>query len=219
MEQTRIINGLTLEDALKQFEPMVYRYVRDARTNYVCNFEDLVQEGRMAIVRAFNSYKDNKGASLATWMHRYITGAIWDYQKRNLSCLARSSYVHQVMNKVGENATREELKAMKLEDSTIQAMQYIKQSYSTADFFALEERADEKFSLDEYLPFVEWKSYLTDEEVDLIERHFGFRNGNCEPMYKLAEEYGVSRSTMANRFKSALNKLRRIPGIEDYYYV
>ena len=52
MDNEMKVNGLTVDEALVKYEPMVHRIVSGASTSVVCTYDDLAQEGRMAIVVA-----------------------------------------------------------------------------------------------------------------------------------------------------------------------
>lgn len=214
MEQ-KIKDGLTLEAALEQYEPMVHHFANAANTNYVCNKEDLEQEGRMAIIKAFETYDPGKGTCFTTWVQHHIKGAILDFQKHNLSCLSGGCYLQQVMRDLGPEATLEDYQKRNMRTNTIQAMGYINNTFAVSNYDELEIVSDNAINLDFTFQLVDWRSYLSEEEIYIVENYYGF-NGEPQTFEVIGEHIGVSRKTASNKLKAALNKLRKIPGIEYY---
>lgn len=218
--ENKIIDGLTLEDALVQFEPMVHRLVNSAKTNYVCNYEDMVQEGRVAIIEAFNNYDSDKGASLTTWVYRYISGAILDYQKANLSILSGGHYLQDALRKTGPNATVEDLLALGYTKSTAIASTYINESYTGADYDQIKDFIEDPHRMEDNLAlgFFDWRKYLTEKEATVLSYIYGF--DGCEPLpqTEIARKMGLNRKTIKSTIDRAINKLRHCPEIGDYAF-
>jgi RNA polymerase sigma factor (sigma-70 family) len=210
-----LIEGLSINDALKQYEPMVHRFVNEAKTNHVCSKEDLCQEGRMAIVIAFRHFNPEYGASLTTWMYHMIKSAIIEYQKNHLSILSGGAYLQSILRKAGEDASVEEIMDLGVSKKTALASTYIKDSFSSVDYDELSSYiGDDGISIDkiESLP---WRSYLNEVEIYAIENYFGF-NGSRMTKTNIGEKLGRSRKAVDYLIKKALVKLRKIEGIEWY---
>lgn len=218
MENKRI-DGLTVEEMLVKFEPMIYKVVNSAKTNTVCNAEDMVQEGRLAIFKAFRDYEADRKIAFSTVAHKYITTAIVDYQKKHLSILSGGSYLQEIMKKAGPDATKEDLLAMGLRQNTVHAASYIKDSFATVEYDTLyDSPAVEDDFIDRLaLKSFDWRQYLDEREIFVIENHFGF-NGEALPSTVIGRILGVHRKTVINILNRALNKIRRAPDIGDYAF-
>ena len=218
MEDKRI-EGMTIDDAVQKYERMVYKVVNSANTNAVCNAEDLIQEGYMAIVEAFNTYDPEKGTAFSTWVYRYITGAILDYQKIHLNTLAGGAYLQSVMRKAGPDATPEDLIALGCRKETAYASTYINENFAAADYEALEELICDGDSMFDKmaLKLFDWRKHLTEEEVFVLESYYGF-NGESIPQTEIAKVLGKHRRTVGDIIQRALMKLRRNPDVVDYAF-
>lgn len=213
----KLIEGMTVEEALVKYERMVHKAVHSAKANTVCSYEDMVQEGFMAIVEAFDKFDERKGVAFSTYVHTYINGRILDYQKKHLSFLSGGHYLQAMLKKAGPDATEADLRAMKLSEESIRAAKYIDQNYITTDLEELEFVAAENGDPSENLAigFFDWKKYLTEKQAFVVEKYFGF---GCVPITKseIARLTNVSFKTVDATLKDALKKLKKVPGIEDY---
>jgi RNA polymerase sigma factor (sigma-70 family) len=212
-----VVEGITLEEALKKYEPMVHRFVNSAHTNHVCSKDDLCQEGRMAIVVAFRNFDPSKGASLTTWTYHMIKDAILEYQKQHLSILSGGAYLQSVLRKAGQDASIEEIMEFGVSKKTALAATYVKDSFSTVDYDELStivgDDGFEKYALDSF----DWQSHLTEPEIFAVGNFFGF-NGHRLTMQEIGEKMGRSRKSVSYLINKAIVKLKRAPGIEDYAF-
>lgn len=217
VDNEKRIEGLTCDEALKKYEPMVHRFANAARTNHVCSKEDLCQEGRMAIVIAFQNFDQAKGASLTTWVFHMIKDAILEYQKQHLSILSGGAYLQSVLRKAGQDASVEEIMEYGVSKKTAMAANYVKESFSSADYDELStligDDGFEKLALEQF----DWKPYLNSAEIYAIGNFFGF-NGQRMTMQEIGEQMGKSRKSVSYLINKALVKLRNVPGIEDYAF-
>ena len=220
MLEVKKIDGLTMEETLIKYEPMIHKLIKKATTNTVCSKEDLVQEGFTAIIKAFNCYDPSKGASFSTWVHHYISGALLDYQKNNLSTLSGGSYLQQILKKAGPAATMEELKVFHLNKSTLQAATYINANYSPADISLYKDKLiDETYQIPFEVEFFDWRQYLKEDEIFIIEKIFGFNEKNeCMMKKDLCKILGISKATLNKRLQKIIQKLKETPGITAYIY-
>ena len=209
------IEGLTVDDALEKYEPMVQKSVNGANMNYVCNREDLVQEGRMAVVLAFQSYDPEKGASLTTWTYHRIKDAVAEYQKQNLSVLSGGAYLQNALKKVGPDATIDELVESGVSRKTALAVTRFKDSFATADFDELENMIGADGVRSQTVESFNWQDYLTEPEIFAVGHYFGF-NGEHMTMREIGKHLGKSRKAVSYMINKAIVKLRHVPGIEAY---
>lgn len=213
----KLIEGLTVEEMVAKYTPMVHKAVHSAQKNCVCNAEDMVQEGFLAIVEAFNTYTPGKGTAFITWVYTRINGAILDYQKRHLSALASTGYLYTSLKKLGPDATPEQLIEMGHSKESAYAAMRIKNSFLMVDVDALEEVLfddDNIYDMIDLKAF-DWKKYLTEKEVDVIELFYGLSGQEPMSMSAIARKFGRSTKTLTETKERALRKLRNVPGIED----
>ena len=211
------IEGLTVDDALVKYEPMVQKSVNGANTNYVCNREDLVQEGRMAVVLAFQSYNPEKGATLTTWTYHRIKDAVAEYQKRHLSVLSGGAYLQNALKKIGHDATVEELVAGGVGKKTALAASRLKDSFATADIYELENMIGSDGVSCSQLEAFNWQDYLNKQEIFAISHYFGL-NEEKMSMKEIGQHLGKSRKSVSYMINKAIVKLRHAPGIEAYAF-
>jgi RNA polymerase sigma factor (sigma-70 family) len=212
-----VVDGITLEEALKRYEPMVHRFANSAHTNHVCSKEDLVQEGRMAIVMAFRNFDPSKGASLTTWTYHMIKDSILEYQKQHLSILSGGAYLQSVLRKAGHDASLEEIMEFGVSKKTAIAATYVKDSFSTVDYDELStvvgDSGLEKFDTDS----LDWQSYLNEDEIFAVGNFYGFF-GQRLTMQQIGERLGKSRKSISYMINKAIVKLRHVEGIEEYAF-
>ena len=213
-----VVEGITVEDALKRYEPMVHRFVNTAHTNHVCSKEDLAQEGRMAIVIAFNNFDPSKGASLTTWTYHMIKDAILEYQKQHLSILSGGAYLQSVLRKAGQDASVEEIMEFGVSKKTALAAAYVKDSFSSVDYDELATIVGDSGIERNALEFLDWESYLTKDEAFAVGSFYGF-NGPRMTMQQIGEKLCRSRKSVSYMLNKAINKLKKIPGIEEYAFM
>ena len=213
-----VVEGITLEEALKKYEPMVHRFVNTAHTNHVCSKDDLCQEGRMAIVVAFRNYDPSKGASLTTWTYHMIKDAILEYQKQHLSVLSGGAYLQSILRKAGQDASVEEIMEFGVSKKTALAATYVKESYSTVDYDELAtvvgDDGIERCELEAF----DWQSHLSKPEIYAVGNFFGF-NGKRMTMSEIGQRMGKSRKAVSYMINKALVKLKHVDGIADYAYM
>ena len=217
-ELVDVVEGITLEEALKKYEPMVHRFVNTAHTNHVCGKEDLIQEGRMAIVIAFQNYDPTKKATLTTWVYHMIKDAILEYQKQHLSILSGGAYLQSILRKAGHDASIEEIMEFGVSKKTALAATYIRESFSTVDYDELATMVGDDDVEHNALESFNWKDYLTEPEIFAVGNYFGF-NGGRMTMGEIGERMGRSRKSVSYLINKALVKLRKVDGVEDFAFI
>lgn len=212
-----VVEGITLEEALKKYEPMVHRFVNMANTNHVCSKDDLCQEGRMAIVIAFQNFDPSKGASLTTWTYHMIKDSILEYQKQHLSVLSGGAYLQGILRKAGYDASIEEIMEFGVSRKTALAATYIKESFSTVDYDELSTYVGDEGVKTNNLDSFDWKKHLNKAEIFAISNYYGFE-GPRKTMGEIGRVMGKSRKSVSYMINKALVKLRKVPGIEYYAF-
>lgn len=206
---------LSIEKALEQYEPMIHSFLKGAKCNAVCTYEDLVQEGRAAIVVAYRNYDSEKGASFTTWVYHMVKDAIIEYQKHHLSILSGGQYLHNIIRKAGEDASTEDIMSLGVSKKTAQQATVLRQSYATAPLDELSNYIgadDGGLNVDT----LNWRSALTPIEARIIGDLYGF-NGDVRSPKEVAKDLKISPKSVIYHREKALAKLRHLPGIEAYY--
>ena len=206
---------------LDQYENLIHKFVgeaiRKSATNAVCDPEDLYQEARMAIIQAYDSYDDEKGASFNTHIYNRVKYAILEYQKHNLGFLSGGEYLYQAMKKAGPDATIEDLMELGLSKETALVSTYFKlkpcqygECFNRADRKAREQLEEiEKHMFD-------YKKYLTEKEIFAIEHRFGLGYCDVLTMEEIGKHLGKSRKAVSYLINQAIVKLRHADGIEEF---
>lgn len=212
----RIIEGMTVEDAITKYERMVYKMVHAAKMNVVCSFEDLVQEGNLAIVNAFEKFDENKGVSFTTWVYTYIRGAILDYQKRCLSILSGTGYFQSVLHKEGQDVTPEKLIELGYSPELAKAVGYMANTYSSVHYDGLIDLvADEDYFDKVEIKQLPWRKYLTKREIEVIELAYGF-NGEPLTAAEISKKLGITSAYVTEVKRIAYKKLRKAYELKDF---
>ena len=212
-----VVEGITLEEALRKYEPMVHRFVNTAHTNHVCSKDDLCQEGRMAIVIAFQNFDPSKGASLTTWTYHMIKDAILEYQKQHLSILSGGAYLQGILRKAGHDASIEEIMEFGVSKKTALAAAYVRDSFSTVDYDELSTVVGHDGVESPSIDSLDWRAYLNEAEQFAVGNYFGF-NGRRMTMSEIGKIMNKSRKSVSYTINKALVKLRHIEGIEMYAF-
>lgn len=68
-----------IDNLLIQFEPLIYYHIHKMRLwhQFPAYRDDMVQEGRMGVLRAYNEYKDKP--NFVAYVHSTVRNAIYDY--------------------------------------------------------------------------------------------------------------------------------------------
>lgn len=183
------------------YEPIIKSVIKKY-INYAnkvgLDYDDLFQEASMAVLRAKNTYKDNKGMKLETWLYNNID---WRIQR-----VLEANKKHE--NIISVNSTVESN-----EGSTIELIDMIKDKIN----IALE--VQDKIMVETYK--AEITAHLDKKEADvMILKYFECMPNNY--IEKVLNITGISNHIRESRMtlirKSMLfrNEYKRIYGISDY---
>ena len=179
-----------------------------------------------------DKYTTEHTAQLSTWIHNTIHYAICEYEKRYLSVLADTSYMYNAIRKLekeGSEVSVENLvKILGLSYKTASSLPVYLHSFSGYGYGVhcdIDENLIEAVDGKKFVPkeissitdfnFNDFKHYLTDAEIDIIENYFGF-NGKRMKMEAIGEEIGKSQKAVSYAINKALVKLRKAPGMEEF---
>lgn len=83
---------LTLNnEAVELYEKKVF-FIAKKYSNYY-NMEDLLQAGRMGVIKASKNYDENQGVSFSTFCEKYILGEILDYIRKDKSLKVSRDFI------------------------------------------------------------------------------------------------------------------------------
>lgn len=188
-------------DVLKLYEPMMKSIIRkylEYANKVGLDYDDLYQEASMAILRAENTYKDNKGMKLETWIYNNID---WRIQR----VLEANKKYEKI---ISVNSTVESS-----EGSTIELIDLI------ADDLDLEEEIQNKLMINYYES--ECKRVLPKDKFQVCHLRW-FENYSYKAIEKVTEKNNISSILLQSQSlllaKSRLFKeeYMKIVGISDY---
>lgn len=188
-------------DVLKLYEPMMKSIIRKylGYANKVgLEYDDLYQEASMAVLRAKNTYKDNKDMKLETWIYNNIN---WRMQR-----ILEGNKKYE--NIISVNSTVESS-----EGSTIEILDMIQDKVN----IALE--VQDKIMMETYK--AEITANLDKKKADVMILKY-FYNQNNNYIEKVLNITGISNYVRESRMtlirKSLLfrNEYRRIHHIDEY---
>ena len=199
-------------------------YYRDLHcTNAVCDIEDLRQEAYLAAHIAELTYKKDMNTCLNTWVTTNIKNRVIEYIKKNYRCISGGAYLVQGIRNIKRECGIDELPENYIE--LLKEKGYSEKTASAATYIDLEpaqygeqfDMIDPKQDLNKLsLWNLDYRKYLTEQEIYIIENYYGLKGYERRDMYEIGEELGKSRKSISYAIKKALNKLKRVPGIEDY---
>lgn len=233
-----------LEALIEQYKPMLYQVANNMlnrwgatgdNTNPVCEREDLLQEGCVAIIKAYDSYDDNKKASLTTWVHTQIEWSMMEYMKKNFSQLGSVNHLHAAMQKVkkmGYEPTIENLVEFGgVSKKTAMASTYAFLRPSSAggassglrrkDEDELMKQPEKSYFQKEFEDCfrLEYEKYLDPKEGKVLASYYGLSGSAPKTMKEIGKDVGKSRKAVSYMIERSLVKLRHQPGIEAYNIV
>ncbi len=71
---------MTVDDLISGMEPMIKKI---ASNFYRVPFEDLMQAGRIGVLKAYKNYKKNNNVKFSTYAYEYIMGEMYDLSCKN----------------------------------------------------------------------------------------------------------------------------------------
>ena len=188
-------------DTIKLYEPMMKSIIKkylEYAGKVGLDYDDLFQEASMAVIRAENTYKDNKGMKLETWLYNNIDWRIQRVLEGN----------KKYENIISVNSTIESS-----EGSTIELMDLI------ADDLDLQEEIEDKLMIQTYKREIE--KYLDANKSNICILRW-FEDMNYDYIEKVTNTTGISNHIRESRMtlirKSMLfrNEYKRIHHIDDY---
>ena len=211
-------------------------YVAKNFLNKGLEFEELVQEGNIGLMRAVDNFDIDKGFKFSTFAYYYIRASVAAsicnksrtiripyYMVTNLKSLECIFYDLTMLN--GAYPTLEELSLcsgysvkdlIKLFNSSRQVVSFstkviVDDEASTLDEVVpdccdVEDLVVEKILINDLDKIL--KEVLNEKEYFVITNKYGFIDDECSTLTYIAKELNISRETVRNIEKRAFNKIR-----------
>lgn len=198
MYQTKEVE---LMDLIKLYEPIIKSVIKkylEYANKVGLDYDDLFQEASMAVLRAENTYKDNKGMKLETWIYNNID---WRIQR-----VLGANKKHEKI--ISINSTIESS-----EGDTIELIDLI------ADDLDLQEEIEDKLMLQTYKKEIE--KYLDANKSNICILRW-FEDMSYEYITKVTginNIYSTLREARMTLIRKSLlfrNEYRRIHHMDDY---
>ena len=170
---------------IEDFTPMVYKIANRYRWNEL-DYEDIVQEGFMGLIKAKRNYEPDKGAKFSTHAYNMIRWTILDFIKSQNKVKTHS------LNKRNHG------------DGTLEMIDMLESMVSSPH----EEWSAKE--LEEQLLFI-MEDVLTGRERVVVELNLGFQN-EPKTIKEIAEIMGISYEVARYTLQGAKLKLRREVG-------
>ncbi len=156
--------------------------------NYTgCDTEDLVSIGTIGLIKAVESYKNNKGTKLATYAAKCIENEILMHI-RSRKKLNNEVHLH---NPIGTDKEGNEITLMDVIPDNGDEISDI------LEFRMQVKKIYDKLSM-----------ILTDRESEIIRLRYGLYQCDCLTQREIAQKLGISRSYVSRIEKKALQKLK-----------
>ncbi len=182
----RYFNGdKEARDKLIEHNLRLVVHIAKKYTNNEQELEDFTSIGTIGLIKAIDSFKDNKGFKISTYASRCIENEILMYIRTSKKQKAEIS-MNQVIG------TDKDGNDMELIDTLV-----LKEKDAVDDIH-------DKTVLKQVLDFIEKK--LNKREKYIMNKRYGLDGGNCMTQQELADELGISRSYVS-RIETKVQRL------------
>ena len=83
MKKAKKANPTTVEEAIKNMTPLVHKFAYKWTRNHYKDREDIVQQGMMGVVHAWNKFEPERGFAFSTYAWFWIRAYIKEYAENN----------------------------------------------------------------------------------------------------------------------------------------
>lgn len=150
--------------------------------------DDLISIGTIGLIKGINSFDDNKGVRLATYVSRCIDNEILMHLRST--------------KKLGAEVFLDEPIGKDKDDNTITLQEVLENNERS-----IEEVVDLKMKIKKMLKKI--KEVLKDREKLIIELRFGLDGSKPKTQHQIAEMMGISRSYVSRIETKAIQKLAK----------
>ena len=151
--------------------------------------DDLISIGSIGLIKAINSFDNNKNIRLATYAARCIDNEILMFIRTSKKTKAEV-FLNESIGKDKD-------------DNEITLLDVIEQEETSID-----EEIDLKFKIKEL--YNKMKQVLKDREIDILNLRFGLNGKKPKTQHEIASMLGISRSYVSRIETKAINKLAEV---------
>ena len=151
--------------------------------------DDLISIGSIGLIKAINSFDNNKNIRLATYAARCIDNEILMFIRTSKKTKAEV-FLNESIGKDKD-------------DNEITLLDVIEQEETSID-----EEIDLKFKIKEL--YNKMKQVLKDGEIDILNLRFGLNGKKPKTQHEIASMLGISRSYVSRIETKAINKLAEV---------
>jgi RNA polymerase sporulation-specific sigma factor len=175
------------KDMLVQHNLRLVAHIVKKYNNSNAEADDLISIGSIGLIKAINTYKYNKGSTLATYAARCIDNEILMYLRSNRKHTKSVSLYETIStDKDGNEVTRMDVLPSKGE--------------------AVSDQVEQSVMYQGVL--VSMSKVLTEREKQIIIMRYGLENGKPMTQVQVAKELNICRSYVSRIEKKAISKLR-----------
>ena len=164
------------------------RYVAKQFSSSNVDFDDLVSEGTMGLIKAASSFDETKNVKFSTYSSQCIRNEILMYL-RSTKKLNAEVYLNEPIGKDKD-------------DNTITLKEILEN-----DDKPIEEEIELKLRIKKLYEKI--KSSLQERERTILELRFGLNGAEPQTQHEIAKEMGISRSYVSRIETKAINKLAK----------
>ncbi len=147
------------------------------------DYMDLTQEGTIALIKAVGKYKDSGYKDFDTYAKLYVVRAMVLFIYNRME-ENKSEYIRYF-----ENKKHEYLDSLEIIEGFEKKIQEVKD-----------------------ITYLSLKNSLTEEEIEVLVRYYGFNKEKSLSIYELEEFLKIEKGTGEKLFQIAINKLSRFGG-------
>lgn len=231
--EDEVLLNKILEQQYKLIMKVARKYYKSGETTY--EFDDLVQEGMMGVLRAIEKFDPDAGFMFSTYSSWWIRQSITRFITSQDDMFNKGMGIWKVnaLNKYKKfmmDLSEEEAKTIsdeeiskKLDISLLNIKEFRNIDLGTEVRLDAPVKHDESATMQELFIYSDENQYieternelveeimsvLTDKEKDIILQLFGFMDGEPKTLQYVADQYGVTRERVRQIREKAVKKLR-----------
>lgn len=81
-----------IEDAIEKLTPLVYKLAHKFARNHKQDFDDLVQEGMMGLMQAYNRFDATKGSAFSSYAYQWAMALMNDQSRKRYKTMNNTAF-------------------------------------------------------------------------------------------------------------------------------